>query len=129
MNNETYVDKNVGKADGFFYCGASTEEIETELPYIRDLVKTPHQLELSLIEGMDNIKGDERLTALAQEAKRCGINYMLRATNPNETNRVAADEATSLFNQLYQLPPFFGIGAEFLGAVVYEEEGKSVFRN
>src|SRR3989344_3514169 len=41
---------------------------------------TPSQLELTLIEGMDNIKGDNRLEALAQEARQAGINYLLQAS-------------------------------------------------
>jgi len=95
---------DVGRAYGFFYCDASKQEIETELPTIRELVKTPSQLELSLIEGMDHIKGDERLTALAQEAKQDGINYVLQATYPGGTNRDTADEVASILNQAYQSP-------------------------
>ncbi len=67
-------ESSVGKAYGFFYCNASKQKIETELPTIRKMVRTPSQLELSLIQGMDNIRGNERLTALAQEAKQDGIN-------------------------------------------------------
>ena len=118
----------VGKAYGFFYCNASEQEIETELPAIRELVKTPSQLELSLIGGMDNIKGDEILTALVQEAKKDGMNYMLQATYPNRTNKDTADELASIINQAYQ-SPLYEANEPFHGAIVYEEKGKYVFRD
>ncbi len=72
-------DNPLGRAYGFFYCRASKLEIEAELPTIREMIRTPPSLELFLIEGMDNVKGDERLTAIAQEAKQDGINYLLQA--------------------------------------------------
>ncbi len=117
----------VGKAYGFFYCNASKQEIETELPAIRELVRTPSQLELFLIEGMDNVKDDKRLTALVQEAKQDGINYMLQAKYPNGTNKQTADEIASVLNQAYQ-SPLYETNAPFKGAIVYEEKDKYVFR-
>ena len=128
MNDETYADENIGEAYGFFYCDASKQEIETELPKIRELVRTPYQLELSLIEGMDNIKGDEKLTALAQEAKQYGINYILKATYPNKTNKDTAAEVAPILNQLYQ-SPLYETNAPFKGAIVHEENGEYVFRD
>src|SRR3989344_5100841 len=94
----------VGKAYGFFYCSASKQEIERELPRSREMAQTPSELELSLIEGMDNIRGNEELTTLAQEAKQNGINYMLETTYPNATNRSAADELANIFNMIYVSP-------------------------
>lgn len=117
----------VGRAYGFFYCNASKQEIETELPTIRELVRTPSQLELAVIEGMDNVKGDKSLIVLAQEAKQDGINYLLSATVPNGTNRGTADEVAGILNQAYQ-SPLYDAQEPFKGAVVYEENGEYVFR-
>ena len=116
-------ESSVGRAYGFFYYNASKQDIEIELPTIRELVKTPSQLELSLIEGMNNLKGDERLTALALESEQCGINYVLQATYPNGTNKDTADEVASILNQTYQ-SPLYQAKEPFKGAVVYEEKGK-----
>ena len=121
-------ESSVGRAYGFFYCNASKQEIETELPTIRELIGTPSQLELSLIEGMNNLEGDERLTALAQEAKQDGINYMLQATYPNGTNKGTANEVASILNQAYQ-SPLYQTNEPFKGAIVYEEKGKYLFRD
>lgn len=121
-------ESSVGRAYGFFYCNASKQEIETELPTIRELVRIPSQLELSLTEGMDNLKGDKRLTALAQEAKQDGINYVLQATHPNGTNKDTANEVASILNQAYQSPLYQAKGP-FRGAVVYKEKGRYVFRD
>jgi hypothetical protein len=122
--NESFV----GKAYGFFYCNASKQDIEMELPTIREMVKTPSQLELTLIEGMDNIKGDKRLTSLAQEAKQSGINYMLQATYPHGTHKDTADGVASILNQAYQ-SPLYKSKEPFNGAIVYEENGEYVFRD
>ena len=67
----------IGKAYGFFNCKASKEKIEAELPTIRKLVKTPSKLELSLIEGVENLRGDQDLVELAQKAQNSGIRYVL----------------------------------------------------
>ena len=119
---------SVGRAYGFFYCNASKQEIETELPTIRETVRTPSKLELSLIEGMDNVRGDKRLTTIAQEAKQSGINYLLQATYPNGTHKDTADEAASILNQTYQ-SPLYEAKELFNGAIVYEENGEYVFRD
>ncbi len=126
MTHKKEID--IGKAYGFFYCNASKQEIETELPAIRELVKTPSKLELSLIKGMNNIKGDKRLTALAQEAKQDGINYILQATSPNRTNKNTADEVASILNQAYQ-SLLYKDGEQFKGGIIYEKKGKYVFRD
>lgn len=77
MGGSGEVDKmnQIGKAYGFFHCRASQQEIEAELPFIRRLVNAPSQLELSLIEGVENLKGDSDLLALA---KKAGLRYVLK---------------------------------------------------
>ena len=126
ITKESHMAKTVGKAYGFFYCDASKQEIETLLPTICEMAQTPSQLELSLIEGMDNITGDKSLTDLAQEAKQSGINYMLQATYPHGTNEDTADEVATILNQAYQ-SPLYKAEDRFNGAIVYEKDGKYVF--
>ena len=121
-------ESSVGTAYGFFYCNASKQEIEAELPFIRESVQTPSRLELSLIEGVDNIKGDNRLTALAQEAKQDGINYILQATDPNGTNKDASNELVSILINAYQ-SSLYKAGEPFKGAIVYEEKDEYIFRD
>ena len=77
---------------------------------------------------MNNIKGDKRLTALAQEAKQDGINYILQATSPNRTNKNTADEVASILNQAYQ-SLLYKDGEQFKGGIIYEKKGKYVFRD
>jgi hypothetical protein len=117
-----------GKAYAFFYCKASKVEIEAELPTIRELVRTPSKLELSLTEGTDNTQGDEKLKALAQEANQAGLNYMLHATYPNATNKKTADEVAAILNQAYQ-SPLYADKEEFRGDIVYKEKDEYVFRD
>jgi hypothetical protein len=120
--------EKTGKAYAFFYCKASKVEIEAELPTIRELVRTPSKLELSLTEGTDNTQGDEKLKALAQEANQAGLNYMLHATYPNATNKKTADEVAAILNQAYQ-SPLYADKEEFRGDIVYKEKDEYVFRD
>lgn len=126
MANEK--EPSAGKAYGFFYCRASKEEIETELPTICELAKTPSQLELSLVEGMDNVKGDKKLIAIAKKAKKEGINYMLQATCLNKTNEETADETACILNQAYQ-SPLYNVNEPFVGKIVYEQDGRYIFKD
>lgn len=121
------MSENMGKAYAFFYCNAVKEAIEAELPEIRRLVETPSELELSLIEGMKNVTGDERLMDIAREAEEAGINYMLQASYPNRTNRTTSDEVASVVNQMYQ-SSLYSEGDPFNGEIVYKEEGEYIYR-
>lgn len=116
-----------GRAYAFFDCGASKEEIERELPSIRKCVQTSSALELSLMEGTNNLTGDSQLLQIAKEAKNAGIKYVMEATLPNATNRQTADELATILNQSYQ-SPLYQEGEQFRGKVVYEKRGRYVFR-
>ena len=116
-----------GKAYGFFYCTASKAEIEAELPTIRDCAQTPSQLELTLMEGVDKIKGNGNLMALAQQAQDEGMRYVVEAKYQGATNQATANELADILNQTYQ-SPLYQPGEPFRGAVVYEENGEYVFR-
>ncbi|MBW2977121.1 hypothetical protein KY347_06790 [Candidatus Woesearchaeota archaeon] len=117
-----------GTAYGFFYCNNTKQAIETELALIRKSAETPSELELSLIEGMDSVKGDKELTDLAKTAKQEGMNYALKATYPGGTNRDAADEIASILDQAYQ-SPLYEANAPFRGPVFYEEEDGYVLKD
>lgn len=116
----------VGKAYGFFYCNSPKQEIEALLSTVRELAQTPSQLELSLTQDMNSVDCKE-LKSLAQEARGYGNNYLLQATFPNATNMDTANELSSILYQAYQ-SPLYESGEEFMGAIVYEERGKYVFR-
>ena len=90
---------------------------------IRECVKTPNSLELSLINGADTLIGDSQLLQIAKEAKDAGIKYVMEATYPNATNNQTADELASILNQAYQ-SPLYEKGKAFRGIVVYKERGK-----
>lgn len=117
-----------GKAYGFFDCNASKKEIEVELPTIRDLSKTPSKLELSLIEGVDRLKGDSDLMSIAKEAKEANMKYVMEATYPGTTNKATADELATILNQAYQ-SPLYQKGEQFRGEIIYKKEGEYVFRD
>lgn len=116
-----------GQAYGFFYCGASPQAVKNELPKIRNLVKTPSPLELSLTGTQDLKPGDPRLDALAQEADRAGLNYVVQATYPGQPNRTAANEVAAVLDQGYQ-SPLYRPKEPFKGAITYREKGRPVFR-
>ncbi len=118
---------NFGKAYGFFYCSATKEAIEAALPTVRIYIKTPNELELSLMEGMDNTRGDKRLADLAQEAKQDGMRYVMEATYPGATNeRTSGELQALLINTSNSL--FCQTNEHMRGKIVYEEKGEYVFR-
>ncbi|MBI2110003.1 hypothetical protein HYT58_02420 [Candidatus Woesearchaeota archaeon] len=114
-----------GKAYGFFYLGASRQEIETELPIIRSLVSTPAQLELSLTDDMNNVRALPGLTDIVQRAEESGMNYLLTATYPDETNKRTAMEVSSILGQAEHSILCEGKGP-LKGAIFYEEAEKYV---
>lgn len=99
--------KNTGKAYAFFNCSASKEEIEAELPTIREYARTPEELDLSLVEGMNNLesrakqRNDTKLLSLAQGAGRAGRRYCLEGTYPNSDNLSTATELKDVLNTAY----------------------------
>jgi len=117
----------IGKAYGFFDCTYSKEKIEQELPKAKELAKTPSELELSLIEGTENLRGDNDLMSIARDAKRSGMKYVFEATYDGETNEKTADELEVILNMVYA-SPLFEKGEKFYGKVVYEDKGKYVFK-
>jgi hypothetical protein len=121
MVNQTK--KQVGEAYAFFNCRASKGEIERELPDIRDAVKTPNQLELSLTEGINpEIFKHPELRSIAQDAKDAGIRYFMRASYRDASNKQTADELSSILNQAYQ-SPLYQDKEEFRGGIFFEENG------
>jgi hypothetical protein len=123
--------ENKGKAYAFFDCSASKENIEKELPSIRECVQTPNALELFLMETKENPNvsplSDAELCAILDDAKEAGMTYFMEATYPNATNYQTAEELASILNQAY-LSPLYKHGEQFRGEVVYKEKGKYIFR-
>ncbi len=127
-----------GKAYAFFDCRAPKYKIERELPFIRECVQTPNELELSLTEGAGaflvkktidclKLKGDPQLLQIALDATLARSNHVIEATCPNATNHQTADELAGILNQAYQ-SPLYQDKEEFRGGIVYEENGGYVER-
>ncbi len=139
-----------GKAYGFFDCRASKQEIEAELPYIREFIETTGSLELSLgevreLEGSRETDSDLlqfireseiypvlpgplfRLMRKTEPIKLTDLCYVLKATYPDATNIEAADELVAILNQAYN-SSLYNDEEPFYGAIVYKEKGEYVFR-
>jgi len=122
------IQNQVGEAYAFFDCNASKKEIEAEIPFIREAVQTPGELELSLTEGInpESFKHPE-LRSIAKDAKDAGIKYSLRAKLRNGSNKQTADEVAGILNQAYQ-SPLYQDKEEFRGGIFYQEHGRYVER-
>jgi hypothetical protein len=118
----------VGEAYAFFDCTASKEEIEKEIPTIRNLTQTPNELELYLTEGTNSLKEDIKLRQIVGEAREAGIKYVMKANYPTGTNRQTADELAGILNQTYQ-SPLFEEGEEFRGGIFYKKKGQYISRD
>ena len=116
-----------GRAYGFFNCNQPKAVIEAELPYLRTAVGTPSDLELTLIEGLDNLEAPEGLRPIVAQAREYGIQYVLEARYNGATHQKAADEVATLLNQashsnLYETPEAFD------GHIVYQKGNEYVYR-
>ena len=118
----------IGEAYAFFDCNASQQQIEQEIPTIRNLTQIPNELEIYLMKGLDSVKGGPELRQITQEARDAGIKYAIRANHPNATNRQTAGELAQILNQAYQ-SPLFEEGEEFRGAIFYKQNGNYISLN
>lgn len=114
-----------GKAYGFFNCKASQKEIEAELSRSRKYARTPPQLELSLLEGVDIVKGDLYLMALVESAEEERLNFAIEATYPGATNAEAAGELATILTKIAQ-SSLYTKKERFRRKVAYKENGNYV---
>jgi len=122
------ISRGVGEAYTFFDCSASYDQINKELQTIRDLVKTPSALELSLFEDVNKINRiDKRLSYIVAEARDSGMKYAIKASLNSSTNESVADEVSTILNQAYH-SPLYQEGELFRGEVTYQDKGEYVFR-
>jgi len=127
ITERDYMARGIGKAYAFFDCKASKESIEALLPDIRDAVETPGELELSLMEDFNLLKGDSEVLGMAREAKEAGVRYAMEANYPNATNLKTADELAAILNQAYQ-SDLYPQGGKFKRWIFYEDNGQYVER-
>lgn len=111
----------VGEAYTFFDCKASREEIEKELPTIRQISNTPDELELYLTQEInpDNFRHPE-LREVAKQAKKAGIKYSIKANYVNATNEKTASELTDIMRNAYA-SPLYAKGEDFRCRVLYRD--------
>ena len=112
-----------GDAYSFFYCNASKNEIEEELPRAKRLAKSPANLELILEEGIDpEMFDNSELKTIANENIKNGRNYTMIAVLPNATSERACGELKDVYNSLYASPigsKFYKDGIKFDAEIVH----------
>ena len=118
---------NTGKSYGFFDSKASAQAIKAEIPTIRNAVLTPSSLEIAL-RGVREGSKDSRLAAIAKEADKRGIKYVMATEYRGATGEKTADEQAAVLNQLYQ-SPVYQKGEPFRGEVFFEKGGEYFSRN
>jgi len=135
MINETKIKEDLkprgcneyGRAYAFFDCTATKDEIESELSHIRDMTNTPSELELTLVEGVTNLKRDDQLAEVARQVHGDGMKYVLQASYPSKDNKTAADELGAIGNNMYAWRESQG-DTTFTGRIVYKDGNDYVFR-
>ncbi|MEK6885939.1 MAG: hypothetical protein AABX17_03165 [Nanoarchaeota archaeon] len=122
-----------GRAYSFFDCSAPKSKIERELDYVR----THSNLELSLVEGEENMKDPETLKALEaakkfifnrlpeyqKEGTTVSYKYALKAKLPNATNVATANKLNNIMNYLYGRK-LYADGERSCGEIVYQRGNK-----
>lgn len=118
--------EKTGVAYGFIRCDKSLNEIERTLPFIRKDARVPSKLELSVKEGISNVKGNKLLhDTVVRDLKEEGqCNYAFEARLQGVDNQDAAEELGAIFNQAYQSPLFEPRPQDFYATIVYERNGQ-----
>ena len=114
----------MGTAYGFFNCRADSpwviERILVDLKQERTIARN---LELSVIDGVEHLRGDQALMDIARnEAKPAGIRYVMEARLPGATNERTAIELSDVFTELYHFPEIYQQGDRFCRLLVYQDE-------
>tara|TARA_Y100000310_G_scaffold1902_1_gene2387 strand:+ start:2738 stop:3193 length:456 start_codon:yes stop_codon:yes gene_type:complete len=131
-----------GTAYGFFDCEAPKERIKELLPDISSDVNTPSDMELSLEEGIEGIKGNSELMTCYNNVRSniifpsgmdiskrieirkriaTDVRYVMEANLVGVTNEAAANELNDILNCISHMSDLYE-GA-FRGAVVYKDDG------
>ncbi|MBT4136254.1 hypothetical protein HOD75_02160 [archaeon] len=137
--------KKIGKAYAFFDSDASYEELERDMPEIRDYAQTSEGLQLLLHRGSSRLQVSDRPDTLTKEPKDYRVlssrlsggvarerkslermDYVLEASCEGMSNERVAGELGDVLNTIYRM--YDEDSGQFNGAVVYEDNGEFVFR-
>ncbi len=115
--------EKIGKAYGFFYCGARNEEILEEVAAAREHFFTPGEMALRLTEGVRNLntEGDSDLAEIVRLAHEKGFSHVLEGSMPNVENKEVARKLGDIFCGLYA-SRMYEKGEEFFPGVFYRDE-------
>ena len=115
--------EKTGKAYGFIKCNKPKAQIEDLLPQIRENARTPSNLELSVIEGIEKVKGDKLLhrTVIKDLAEKGECNYVFEAQLNGADNETTARELKDIFNASYNSQLFVPRPSKVYGTVVYRQ--------
>ena len=90
-----------GKAYAFLATKAPRDVLPLVIEDAREMYNVPQKLELTIIDGPENLRGDERLRPYVERAKQQGIQYVLEAKCEGISNGKTADELKSVLNGIY----------------------------
>lgn len=96
----------VGRAYAFFNCRAdSPEVIAATLPNARHASNAPNDLELSVIDGVQNLQGGNTIRSMVRdEIQPADIRYVMEAKLPGSTNEQTAIHLDGVLNMMYNEP-------------------------
>jgi hypothetical protein len=108
-----------GRAYGCFDCGARKEEIDGELPALRQMAQTQPAVGLSLVR-VGELRGDGNVDRIRNSALEAGHKFAIVASYPGASNVKAADELADLLNAAYATPLYEG--GVFKGGIAYVDD-------
>ena len=143
METTNKMENKKGTSYAFFNCDATKQEIEKEMPKIRDFAQTPGELELLLHENTGKLQLDTKLKQIVSTPRdsrilRSGVGvdspevvpledlkYVLEAKYSGATNEETASELGDVMNYL----SYSDVNnLSFNGKIAYEKDGEYLFR-
>ena len=122
----TDTTNSTGIAYKFFNCRAeSAQAIEAVLPDAKHASEASSGLEISVIDGLENLPQDtseEIMKVALKEAKPAGIRYAMQAKLPGATNTQTAIELHTVVSMMYNEPSIYRPGDKLQGLTVWQDE-------
>ena len=117
-----------GRAYGFVHCDALKEEVQREMPALKEAGKISN-LEIIVIDTLDLLRFErdevsrkdiESLAYFIESANDNDLNYVLRATISEQSNKEVARKLSHLLMQTSQ--SYLNRLSEIWGKVIYKNE-------
>ena len=126
MSRTQVHSREKGTAYAFFAGPQDPDKLTDELPYIRQLIRTPDDVDVEVIHGTYS-PSDTALSRIAHSANEAGMKYVMKVILEGEHER-ASDETAVILNQACN-SHLYREGEQFRGEIVHPSGRRYAYRD